>query len=545
VDRALWLLLYLGAVARLRRWGRNLRTAKGALLTLVGLLAFVPWLASVALSASQAGPARVESSRRLGPPLLLANCLLTLLFAKRGQGIPFTPPEVQFLFSGPFSRRQLLAYRVASNVASALLGAGFFALLLRQNAARGLAAYVGTALTLVFMQLFAMTVTLALGLLDEVADTWRRRLVLAGMAGLLAAVVLSLGGDLARLPAGELLRRVERSPVTTAVLTPFGWFVGAFTAERLWPDLAASASLALAVDVALLVAMFALDAQYLEASATASARLYERMERMRRGVAVAPRRGAPSRSPAASRAVAWCGGVGPIAWRQWATALAGRSWGTAIAYGTVAAGAGLALWCLTPRDLAWELAIATQSVVLGLGLVLSFGLRLDFRGDFERIELLKTLPIAPGRLALGQLVVPVLLLSGFHWAALAVIGLGTRTVTPLTWPAAALAPPVGMLLLAIDNLFFLWFPIRLPSAPAGDLATLGRVILLSGAKVMAIALAGGAAALLGLGAYAVTGRSLLAALVAAWLVLAGASASLVPAIALAFEHFDVARDTPS
>ena len=59
--------------------------------------------------------AYAQHTRRVGPLLLFAYCALTVLFASAEHGISFTPAEVQFLFSGPFSRRQVLAYKIVGN----------------------------------------------------------------------------------------------------------------------------------------------------------------------------------------------------------------------------------------------------------------------------------------------------------------------------------------------------------------------------------------------------------------------------------------------
>src|SRR5205085_9966820 len=110
MNRALWLLIGL----QLRGWGRflarSLRTVKGALLALVGLFIFVPWLLT-ALTASAAPGFDPETLRRSGPALLLLYCLMNVLTSSGEKAIYFTPAEVNFLFCGPFGRREVLAYQ--------------------------------------------------------------------------------------------------------------------------------------------------------------------------------------------------------------------------------------------------------------------------------------------------------------------------------------------------------------------------------------------------------------------------------------------------
>ena len=86
-------------------------------------------------------------------------------------------------------------------------------------------------------------------------------------------------------------------------------------AERWFPDLIGWAMAAAAIDLALLVLVLRLDADYLEWSTTISQRAYEQIERMRRSGGFAinlSQRTVPLPDPAAPLA----GRRGPIAWRQ-------------------------------------------------------------------------------------------------------------------------------------------------------------------------------------------------------------------------------------
>src|SRR5438045_7895711 len=107
MDRALWLLLRLRFDGSRRRWSRNLRTIKGLLLTLVGLLLFLPVAIFSLLAPRFQLGAQEALIRRYGPLGLLAFCVLNLLLASEERAIHFAPAEVDFLFPGPFRRRQL------------------------------------------------------------------------------------------------------------------------------------------------------------------------------------------------------------------------------------------------------------------------------------------------------------------------------------------------------------------------------------------------------------------------------------------------------
>ena len=546
MDRALWLLLGLRLKAWFRRFGRSLRTVKGISLTVVGLFVFLPWMASVFMAGrTMHDPGQLERVRRFGPPMLLAYCLVTLLFSTGERGLVFSPAEVNFLFAGPFRRRRILIYKIAISIGAGLLMSAFMAAVMSPNSARYDTAYVGMFLALLFIQLFAMAVALLTATVGEIASTWRRRLALAAIAALVGAAAWQVGREALDVSAVELLGRLERAPAVQAALTPFRWFVLAFTAERIWPDLVHWGGLSLAVDLALLAFVLALDAQYLESAAAASAKVYARIEKARRGTwAFEPMRRRPSaRRLRGLPTLPWWGGIGPIAWRQLTTAQRGLGH-LAILLAVVGTSAAFLFLGANARE-AGPVALGVVMGLIGwLTIFLTTALPFDFRGDIDRIEVLKTLPIAPTRLAAGQLVAPVALLTSLQWGLLALLSMATGKVEPVAVAVAAFAVPFNTLLFAVENLIFLWFPTRMVASNPGDLQVMGRVVLLLMAKLFGVGLAVGIAALPGLAAYYLAGGSWLAAGAAAWVGVAGLAMSLVPLIAIAFNRFDVARDTP-
>jgi hypothetical protein len=78
------------------------------LLLALGAIVMLLWLGAmiVPLIAGVSGPrADPVQLRSLAPPILLVLCVVTIL--KGGeQAIVFSPPEVDFLFAGPFTRRR-------------------------------------------------------------------------------------------------------------------------------------------------------------------------------------------------------------------------------------------------------------------------------------------------------------------------------------------------------------------------------------------------------------------------------------------------------
>jgi hypothetical protein len=550
VDRALWLLLWLRLKGWLRRLLRSTHTARGLLLLIAGVLffgcIFLNPIVNYFLHPARTGNSEVvEHMRTYGALGLLAYCAMTLLFSSGERAIFFSPAEVNFLFPGPFTRRRLLVYKITSSVLACLVTSGFMTLALSTYGVWPLAAYVGLVLTLLFLSFFGMVISLAANTLGARAYNRRRKWLLAGV---LLVVLLALaleGRDLLRLRPAEMLERLQESPVAQVVLAPLGWFVRAYTAADAG-ELLRFGGLALAVDAAMAALVLALDVQYLEASAAASERVYARILRARRV-------GAPSAAwytPGGKARftlppLPWWGGVGPLAWRQLLTAV--RSLKGLTIFLALIGGALLVVpLVVAAGDRSAELAVGQILAysLLGLSLIsLPMMVAFDFRGDVDRMDILKALPVAPWRVVVGQLAAPVLLLSLIQVLALVGIEVAFGGIAPLPLVALVLAWPVNFVSLGIDNLLFLWFPSRQVVAMPHDFQVMGRQLLLLVAKGMALGSAVVSAAL----AYALVwflGHSLPGALAAAFLVLAACGAALVPLLAFAFARFDVARDTP-
>ena len=320
MNRALWLLLGL----QLRGWGRNLvrslGTVKGVLLAAVGLGVFLLWFGSLILTTGT--PAYTHDQiREWGPAGLLFYCLLNVVSTPGERAIYFSPGEVNFLFPGPFGRRELLGYKITLQFVFSLPTALFMTFVFQIYAHTFVAAFVGLLLTYQFMQLFVTAVNLAASAVGARLFSFGRRIAVLAVVALVLAIAWQAGWTQGQGSVGEVLARAVKTDVWRTVSRPLSYFFDAFLSENLWPDLAWNALLALTVDLVLLAVVFGLDAEYLEASASASARIYARLQRMRRvGPSGAARGGkALFRLPMAP----WWGGAGPIFWRQLTTATRG------------------------------------------------------------------------------------------------------------------------------------------------------------------------------------------------------------------------------
>ncbi|MGD0517196.1 MAG: putative ABC exporter domain-containing protein, partial [Thermoguttaceae bacterium] len=117
MDQALIKLLRFRFRGALRRSFRGIKTVRGAIFFMLGLGTLLLWLGPQVMVMFVAGHApRVDPQmlRDVLPLVLFGVSLMAVLSAARMEGIHFTAAEVDFLFSGPFSRRQLLFYKLSS-----------------------------------------------------------------------------------------------------------------------------------------------------------------------------------------------------------------------------------------------------------------------------------------------------------------------------------------------------------------------------------------------------------------------------------------------
>jgi hypothetical protein len=344
------------------------------------------------------------------------------------------------------------------------------------------------------------------------------------------------------MPPLEVWRSVRDSSALRYATLPFRPFAEVYTAERAWPDLIVWAAVALLMEVAMITVLFLLNARYLEAADASSERVYKKIERIRRSGGAGMLR-TPKRAGFSLPMLPLWHGAGPIAWRQMMTA---RRDVTRMILGLSVIGGMLVPMVLIRRNAAVNegAIIGLQTTMLGMSFLLSTILTYDFRADYERMAELKSLPIAPLPLVLGQLVTPVAVMTIVQWIVSgALVALGGR-LEVANLGIAALVVPVSMILIVVDNLWFLLFPMRTGMPGSLDFQQMGQAMLMMLVKFALLGVGGGLAAGLGYGVYYATGGSLIAAFAASWIILTLIAFSLVPLIATAFTRFDVAADAP-
>jgi hypothetical protein len=535
--QALFMLYTLQARALVRRLGRSMRSVKGALLAIFGVLVIGLWLAPSVWQAHAGPRTDPQRVRDAAPMLLLTMAVMSLVTSGGEKAVAFTPAEVDFQFPGPFTRRQLLAYKIGKALAGLLFSATLLAIVFLRHSTGWLQAWCGLFLAMLFMHLLSMAIALvAQSTGERVYNRWRKAIV--------GLVIFVVGGAVTLFvhEAGlrdfaAISRALRGSRAGTILLAPLDVFGQLFTAGS-WHDGLVYGSLAVGVNGVLAVVVFYLDADYLEAAAARSQAVYARIQRLRKG-GLSALAGPGKRARGVVPRLPFMGGMGPIVWRQMTNALR-SSRGLLLVLLIVAVVVGPIV--VTSRKGA---AVGTPvlGIVAWITLFVVGWLRFDFRADLDLMDHLKSLPLRPWAVAAGQIATPTLLMTACHAVIIGGIMAVSHRFDGMFVAAVALSLPFNVLLFGLENQIFLLFPSRAAATPA-DFQGYGRQILVFFATGLLILIAGGLAGTAGYAVYLVSG-SRPAGVAAAGVVLTLTAAATIPAVGWAYERFDVATDVPA
>jgi hypothetical protein len=237
--------------------------------------------------------------------------------------------------------------------------------------------------------------------------------------------------------------------------------------------------------------------------------------------------------------IGFAGGAGPLIWRQWTGAARTARTTLILFFAATLAAAWFVHSMLRLDPLAPILTIAGWLTLFTTNL-----LRFDFRGDLEQMDVLKSLPVRPAAVVIGEVAAPVTILSIMHFLLL----IGLCIIAPkdriIAACAALLVIPINLLFALLENYIFLLFPVREMTVSPGDLQGTGRRMVVLVIKLLGVSIAGVCAFVVGYFACLFSGGSLLIGSAAAALTLCGLGILMVPLLGRAFQRFDPSVDTP-
>lgn len=466
------------------------------------------------------------------PLSMLGLSLLTVVLST-GPTFHFSPTEINLLFTGPFRRRDLILYKFGAYLAGVTLTSMFITLIAPPQTGSALSVFIATLLTLVFVQLNSAVISMTRHVIEGSRLSRLRWPATAVLCAIGAAVVLFAWSAPDR-GIIDLLTEFRHSWFGTIILIPYIVFAKLFVAPSV-SHLALWAIIAVVINLALLQAAIMLDARTTDRSLAENARLSNRWERIKQGGSFFATQRTEVRS---IRRAPIVGGLGPIAWRQVLNALR-NSFKLIFVYVVLAAS-------IAPIFSAFGAPVTDAQTIMIIYIFIAFivprNLVCDFRGDLSRMEIYKTLPIAPWRICAGQLVVQVLLAYVITLIIIASALVVENSVTsPIALVLAAFALPLTLLIYAVENTVHLLFPVKLVAMGRADFEFLGRSMVEFIAKTIFIFAAMGASAAVGLGTLRMMGHILILPGLASWLTLTLIGLLTLVALQYAFRRFAVAE----
>ncbi len=466
------------------------------------------------------------------PLSMLGLSLLTVVMTT-GPTFHFSPNEINFLFTGPFRRRDLILYKFSAYVAGVTLSSVFVTVLVQPDTGSILPVFIATLLTLVFVQLNSAVISMAGHALDG-SPFAKIKWPAMGCLGAIGAAALLYAWITPDLGIFDLLSEFRHSWIGTIVLIPYIVFAELFVASSI-SDMALWALVAVAINAGLLRAAIVLDARTADRSLAENARLSSRWERIKQGGSF----WATERTEVHSiRRAPIFGGLGPIAMRQSLNALRNS-------LKLIFIFAGLAA-CIAPVSSALGAPVTQEQTLMIIYIFIAFilprNLVCDFRGDLSRMEIYKTLPIAPWRICAGQLVVQTLLAYAITLVVIASAFVFEESITPqVALILAAFALPLTFLIYAVENTVHLLFPTKLVAMGRADFEFLGRSIVEFIAKTIFVFAAIAASIAAGLSTFRMMGTTLVLPGLASWLTLMVIGLLALVALQYAFRRFAVAE----
>jgi hypothetical protein len=366
-----------------------------------------------------AGPLQV-----LGSVALFVVTALAWIWPGARKPITFSRPEVQFLFTAPVSRRQLLHYRLIRSQFGMLFSSAVITLLARPTTlANGWMSITGLWVLFMALRLHLMGVALSRTSVAQhgrsgIARQWLPLALACGVAGVLVQTVISAWPGLtAESSSTDVLVEIERLgttgaagivlwPFRTLVSLPFSPSPAAFFATLPW-----------ALGIVALNYLWVLrsDASFEEASAEAAekqARSKVSSRPVVRGKMTTPFQLGLIGRP--ETAILWKNLI--QIGRYISPRMLLRLLPVVIVFGLMGQSPGRGgVASVIAVVAAW---IAAMLVMMGPQLV-----RTDLRQDLVNLPMLKTWPVSGAAIVRGEVLAPTLVLSGVVWLLIVLAGL--------------------------------------------------------------------------------------------------------------------------
>jgi hypothetical protein len=386
----------------------------------------------------------------------------------------FTQSDIDFLFPAPLSRRAILFTRMLGRYIGLLLPAVYLPLILGGASLAGTArvsplelipGFIGAWLYLATITNVAQAVLLSRSKAGdwESATAEKRRQALQRIVSALILLLLLGGGYLGiRYMLGDgivdvgLLAGVIHAEAWNRILLPDAWaaylFEVAFTGWELQHILQMSGLILLCVGS--FVWLYARDRDFFESALDVSARVTQMTNAVRGGNAgaIISQMAAEGKLARGHSLKAFGGGAWAIFWKDSIalTRAPWRSWLQLLFMATLPALIGGVLGRKGDLNILVWLVLFTMQMA---GLFL-----LSLRDMLRRVDISKSLPIAPWKFLVAELALSVVQLTVLGWFSLTVMICAGMGRGPLIGLAAVILPTLVALLLIVQTAFVLLYP---------------------------------------------------------------------------------------
>lgn len=461
-------LLGYRSKAKLSRLMSAFRDPRRQLLSAVAVVLGFIWL-SQAIASMLFRQSADRSDLMLWIPLGLVVYslwhIIKIVSRKPVEPFEWTPAEDEYVRAAPITRTQLISYRLTSIFSASVIKAACFSLVMIPDLKIWLCGFVGMLLGLIFVDLLRIAFELFFHGLSNSGRMICRVAVIGSLVGVVGWTLLgclyspTAAADIASPGSLLFFKRfvgdifgLTSTTIGATLLFPFRAFSELILTDRLGLRTLGFAALGISMVGCVVGSIYQIDGWMLRRRRVRERQQYHR--------ASTKQTASVAQQTASSRHVrvpARWKGFGSILWRQLLGAYHYRM--------TLAISLGLpTLLCCIPlfgqRTPLLMLINVVGGVVFYSFLLLPSALMLDFRRDISRMAVLKSLPISPLAMTLGQLSAPVLICSLFQWGVLLIASMTGSIIGWQAILAGALLVPVNVLIFAIENFIFMVAPYR-------------------------------------------------------------------------------------
>jgi len=487
-SSGLTLLLRLKLRGTLRKQLRRLRTPSGCVFALLGLGLMALWIGSFVLGWRPGLDGGFRDELRIPAARAVYFCLglVTLASALNHRGLYVPTEEIERLFSAPVARADIVRYRLVVNMGRALLGAVILGLAGRGAARVPLFGFAGAFVTVATLPVLGQTLSILAGdaenrVLSRLPKKTLRTLALLCALGVWAIVFAAFVGEgqVAELLGGIGLEDGAGSLFEHPLVRWTTWPLHPWAAMTMAPDpttFAAWGAVCLGFWLLLFAATVRLSVDFRELSLATSADVASRIRRARLGGVGA------SAGRASARTVGWRvpwifgrGPYGAIGWRKLVGIVRKARGAVLTSLGVVVF---LTILSSSIGGPSFDDQLAAGITISLFGTIYLSGLlRFDYRDELDQMQVIKAWPVQPTpaftAMLLPQASLITLVVGVALWIRFALSGGATNVLLGFL----GLQPLLAFTFAALDNLVFLYAPVRYTPGQDGALHHSGRMVV--------------------------------------------------------------------